>query len=77
MRPYQNAETITPGTDIKSPGRGVFIACTVAGSVRLKLSGGTTLDVPVVTGANLMDNIEVIGVVVDGTTATSVVSALS
>lgn len=75
--PYQAAVQITAGTNLRSPGRGVFIAATVAGTVRLVLSSGTTLDVPVAVGASLIDHIEVIGVSAAGTTATAVVSALS
>lgn len=75
--PYVAAVVITPGTNLLSPGRGVFIAATVAGTVRLILSSGTTLDVPVAVGASIIDHIEVKGVSVAGTTATAVVTALS
>ena len=72
---------ITPGTDIP---RGEFslkntvlcIACTVAGNVVIKLPGGN-LTVPVNVGATWIDNIEVVGIVVAGTTATAVYTALS
>lgn len=75
--PYQSAAVITPGTPVTA-GRGVFIACTVAGTVRLKLGDGTsTLDVPVNVGPNIIDNIAVVDVVSGSTTATSVVSVLS
>jgi hypothetical protein len=74
-RPYSTATPITPGTDIPRGNEGVFIACTVAGNVVLKLPGGT-LTLPVFVGPNWVDSLEVIGVVVAGTTATATVSAL-
>ena len=76
-RPYSTPVPITPGTDIPRSGqRGVFIACTVAGNVILKMPGGS-LTVPVNVGPNLIDGLEVIGVVVAGTTASAVVTVLS
>jgi len=74
-RPYSTAVAITPGTDIPRGNQGVFIAASVAGDVVLKLPGGN-LTVPVFVGPNWVDDLEVIGVVVAGTTATAVVSAL-
>ena len=58
-------------------GRRVFIACTAAGTVHLKLSGGSTLEVPVAVGPNLIDNVAVVDVVAANTTATAVVSVLN
>lgn len=77
-KPYTNTEVITPDTDLRGIGRyGVLIATTVAGSVRLKLAGGNTIDVPCAVGANWIDMIDVIGVVSASTTGTHVVTALS
>lgn len=73
--PYLGAVAITPGTPV-TPGVGVFIACTVAGNVRLKLSNDSTLDVPVAVGASMIDNLAVKDVVAGSTTATAVVSVL-
>ncbi|MCJ2053978.1 hypothetical protein [Methylobacterium sp. J-070] len=76
-QPYANAATITPGTPVTA-GRAVFIASTSTGSVRLKLSGGTTLDVPVTAaGPTLIDRLAVVDVVAANTTGTHVVSVLS
>lgn len=79
-KPYTNAEIITPGTPVRGRHSGCFIACTVAGNVRLKLSGGGAadiLDVPVNVGANMIDGIDVTDVVAGSTTATAVVTVLS
>lgn len=73
--PYLGAAAITPGTPV-TPGAGVFIACTVAGNVRLKLANDSTLDVPVAVGASMIDNLAVRDVVPGNTTATAVVSVL-
>lgn len=67
---------ITPGTDITRFGQSaVMIDCSAAGDVVLKLPGGN-LKVPVGVGASIIYDIEVIGVVVAGTTATAVVTVL-
>lgn len=76
QRPYTTPIPITPDTDITRSGQvGIFIACTVAGNVVLKLPGGN-LTVPVLVGPNIIDNIEVIGIVSAGTTATATYTAL-
>lgn len=76
QRPYTTPVPITPDTDITRQGQvGIFIACTVAGDVVLKLPGGN-ITVPVLVGPNIIDNIEVIGVVSASTTATAVYTAL-
>lgn len=73
--PSLGAAVITPGTPVTA-GKRVFIACTVAGNVRLKLSNASTLDVPVNVGASMIDDVAVIDVVAANTTATAVVSVL-
>lgn len=70
------AVIITPGTPV-TPGKAVFIACTGAGNVRLKLANGSILDVPVNPGPNHFENIGVQDVVAANTTATVVVSVLA
>ena len=76
QRAYSVPVPITPGTDIpRQEVRGMFIACTVAGNVVLKLPAGE-LVVPVLVGPNMIDNIEVIGVNPTGTTATATYTAL-
>jgi hypothetical protein len=75
-RAYQVNRRITPGTPVPA-GRGVFIACSVAGNVALRLSGGTTLVVPVTVGPNWIDRLEVVDVVAGQTTATADVDTLS
>lgn len=76
QRPYSVPIPITPGTDIERQGQvGIFINCTVAGNVVLKMPGGN-LTVPVLVGPNIIDNIEVIGIVTAGTTATATYTAL-
>ena len=74
--PSTGAVTITPGTPVAA-GRRAFIACTAAGTVRLKLSNGSTLDVPVSVGPNLIDNVAVVDVVAANSTGTFVVSVLN
>ena len=64
------------GTPVTA-GRRVFIACAAAGTVRLKLSGGSTPEVPVAVGPNLIDDVAVVDVVAANTTATAVVSVLN
>jgi hypothetical protein len=77
QRPYAVAIPLTAGTDIPRQGQvGIFIACTVAGNVVLKLPIGT-LTVPVLVGPNIIDNIEVIGIITAGTTATATYTALA
>lgn len=74
QRPFATPVQLVTGTDIARDGQnGVFINCTVAGDVLLKLPGGN-LNVTVVVGPNLISNIEVIGVV--SMTATAVVTVL-
>lgn len=76
-RPYSTPRLITPGTDIDRAGqRGVAINASVAGDVVLKMPGGN-LTATVNPGLSIIDNVEVIGVVIAGTTATATVSALS
>lgn len=70
-KPYTNAEALTVGSDAKSPGRGLCITATVAGTVRVKLSSGNTVDVLAAVGTTWIDNIAVIGIVSNsGGTAT-------
>lgn len=73
--PYVGAVLITPGTPV-TPGRGVFIACTAPGSVRLLLSNDSTLDVPIAAGSSILDNFAVKDVVAANTSATVAVSVL-
>lgn len=75
IRPYSEAVTITPGSPVAAS-RGVFIACTAAGTVRLKMANSTTIDVPVNVGPNMLDFWSIRDVVAGGTTATAVVTAL-
>lgn len=73
-RPYSTPIPIVVGTDIPRQGQtGVFINCAAPGDVLFKLPGGN-LNVTVLAGPNIIDNIEVIGVV--SMTATAVVSVL-
>lgn len=74
-RSYSTPFLITPGTDIPRGNDGVLIDCTVAGVVVLKMAGGT-MPVHVNLGVSVLDSLEVIGVVVAGTTATATVFAL-
>jgi hypothetical protein len=77
QRPYAIAIPLTVGIDIPRQGQvGIFIACTVEGNVVLKMPLGT-LTVPVLVGPNIIDNIEVIGIVSAGTTATATYTALA
>ena len=74
--PYTAAAAITPGTAVTA-GRAVLIACTTAGNQALKLSGGTTIIVPVAVGASILDNFAITDAPTSGTTATATVTVLS
>lgn len=77
--PYSGARALTADADLNAAqgqGRGVFIATTAAGNVRLRMMDGTFLVVPVAVGPTLFDNISVKGFTSSGTTATAVVSVL-
>lgn len=66
---FGGAVAIAPGTD-QPPLRAVAIACTVAGTVTLKLADGSMLAVPVQTGFSILP-FAVRTVVAAGTTATA------
>ena len=73
-QPYTKAVSVVAGTPVPA-GRGVFIACTASGTVRLKLAASGTLDVPVNVGANMVDNIAVTDfTMVSGAATVSVLS---
>lgn len=74
--PYTDARPVTADQVLPAPGRGVFIATTAAGNVRLRLAGGTFLVVPAAVGPTLIDNIAAVGFTSAGTTATATVSVL-
>ena len=73
---YTGAVLIAPGIPV-TPGQGVFIACTEAGVVRLLLKDDSFLDVPVVVGSSMIDNLSVKDVVAGATTAAAAVSVLT
>lgn len=75
--PYTTPIVIAPDApDIARAGtRGVFIACSVAGDVVLRMPAGP-ITVPVVVGANVLHGFEIVGRNSAGTTATCVVTAL-
>ena len=54
--PFTTATPLAPGTPVAA-GRALFLACTAAGSVRIKLSSGNTLDVPVYVGPERADEL--------------------
>jgi len=73
--PYTGAVPLT-GTPTFAGGRGVFIACTVAGNVALRFVNSSVLIVPVAVGPTILDNFNVVAIVPGQTTATAVVSLL-
>lgn len=77
--PYGGARALAADatlTQAQGQGRGVFIAATAAGNVRLRLLDGSFLVVPVAVGPTLLDNFAVTGFTSSGTTANAVVSVL-
>lgn len=75
--PYTTPAVVAvDAADIPRAGqRGVFIACSVAGDVALRMPGGVIV-VPVVVGANVLHGFEIVGRNSAGSTATCVVTAL-
>lgn len=63
QKPYSNAEPLTVGTDVKSPGRGLLVTSTVAGTLVVKLVSGNTFKVSAPVGTIVIDNIAVVGIV--------------
>lgn len=74
--PYLGARPVSADQTLTAPGRGVFIATTAAGNVRLRMQDGSFLVVPAAVGPTLFDNLAVTGYTASGTTATAVVSVL-
>lgn len=74
-RTLTNALQVTPGTPV-SPGLGVLISATVAGTQNIELKGGQTIPVSVPVGATLLRDIAVVDAP-SGGTATATVFVLS
>jgi hypothetical protein len=72
---YRGATTITPGTPVPA-GDGIALACSAAGTLRLVMQSGSTLDLYATQGTAIIDNIAVSDVNAAGTTATCTVSVL-
>ena len=74
--PVTMAAVISPGTPV-APGRKALINCSAAGAMRLKLSGGSTIDIALQVGESELDGYAVVDVVAANTTATATVTVLS
>ena len=74
--PVVTATVITPGTPVP-PGRKALIACSAAGNLRVKLSGGSTIDLALQVGQSELDGYAVVDVVAASTTATATVTVAS
>ncbi|BAQ43976.1 hypothetical protein [Methylobacterium aquaticum] len=73
--PCVAARPITPGTIVRA-GRGVVIACSAAGNVRLVMADGSFLDVYAGVGTAEFFGYAVVGVDGPGTTATAKVTVV-
>lgn len=74
--PYTGARQVAADQALAMPGRGVFIATSAAGNVRLRFQDNSFLVVPAAVGPTILDNVAVVGFTSSGTTATAVVSVL-
>jgi hypothetical protein len=72
---YRSSSTITPGTPVPA-GDGIALACSAAGTLRLIMQSGSSLDLYAQQGTAIIDSIAVQDVNAANTTATCTVSVL-
>lgn len=72
---YRSAATINPGTPVP-PGDAVALACSAAGTLRLVMANGGTLDFYALQGTAIVDSLAVRDVNAAATNATCTVAVL-
>lgn len=72
---YRSAAPITPGTPVPS-GDGVALACSNAGTLRLMMQDGSSLDFYAQQGTAIVDNLAIRDVVAAASTAVCAVTVL-
>lgn len=74
---YSSNRVVTVSdTVVNVAGQALAVACTVAGNIAVKLSGGTTLTVPVAVGFVILP-LAALSVLSTGTTATATYALLN
>ena len=76
VRPFGGTVALTVGAADQAPGRGVRIACTIAGNVAVKLAHDSIETVPVGEGLSILPYAAK-GIVAAGTTATATYAILA